>query len=59
MYCATHSAMNAAQAGFDTRAGSYERKLQTKAGEVTLNMPKLCKQTFETAIILLRLIHHR
>jgi transposase-like protein len=35
----------------DTRAGTYERKLQTKAGEVTLNMPKLRKQTFETAII--------
>ncbi|MET0068010.1 MAG: IS256 family transposase [Candidatus Thiodiazotropha sp.] len=35
----------------DTRAGTYERKLQTKAGEVTLNVPKLRKQTFETAII--------
>lgn len=35
----------------DTRAGSYERKLHTKAGEVTLNIPKLRKQTFETAII--------
>jgi putative transposase len=35
----------------DTRAGSYERKLHTKAGEVTLSMPKLRKQTFETAII--------
>lgn len=35
----------------DTRAGSYERKLHTKAGEVTLNVPKLRKQTFETAII--------
>ena len=35
----------------DTRAGSYERKLHTKAGEVTLNMPKLRRQTFETAII--------
>ncbi len=35
----------------DTRAGSYERKLQTQAGEVTLKMPKLRKQTFETAII--------
>ena len=30
----------------DTRAGSYERKLHTKAGEVTLNMPKLRRQTF-------------
>jgi transposase-like protein len=35
----------------DTRAGSYERKLQTKAGEVNLKMPKLRRQTFETAII--------
>ena len=35
----------------DTRAGSYERALQTKAGEVTLKVPKLRRQTFETAII--------
>jgi transposase-like protein len=35
----------------DTRAGSYQRQFDTKAGEVTLNMPKLRKQTFETAII--------
>jgi putative transposase len=35
----------------DTRAGFYQRKLHTKAGEVTLNMPKLRQQTFETAII--------
>ena len=35
----------------DTRAGSYERKLHTKAGEVTLKVPKLRRQTFETAII--------
>ena len=35
----------------DTRAGSYERKLHTKAGEVTLKVPKLRHQTFETAII--------
>jgi putative transposase len=35
----------------DTRAGSYERKLQTKAGEVMLKVPKLRQQTFETAII--------
>jgi putative transposase len=35
----------------DTRAGSYERKLQTKAGEVKLKVPKLRQQTFETAII--------
>ena len=35
----------------DTRAGHYERKLQTKAGEVELRIPKLRVQTFETAII--------
>jgi transposase-like protein len=35
----------------DTRAGSYARKLQTKAGEVELKVPKLRRQTFETAII--------
>ena len=35
----------------DTRAGSYERALHTKAGEVKLKMPKLRRQTFETAII--------
>jgi hypothetical protein len=35
----------------DTRAGSYSRKLQTQAGEVKLNVPKLRLQTFETAII--------
>ncbi len=35
----------------DTRAGSYDRKLQTRAGEVSLKVPKLRRQTFETAII--------
>jgi transposase-like protein len=35
----------------DTRAGHYERKLLTKAGEVQLKVPKLRQQTFETAII--------
>jgi len=35
----------------DQRAGSYDRKLQTKAGAVTLKVPKLRQQTFETAII--------
>jgi transposase-like protein len=35
----------------DTRAGSYDRHLQTKAGEVTLTMPKLRTLPFETAII--------
>ena len=35
----------------DTRAGSYDRTLHTKAGEVKLKVPKLRSQTFETAII--------
>jgi putative transposase len=35
----------------DTLAGSYERALHTKAGEVKLKVPKLQRQTFETAII--------
>ena len=35
----------------DTRAGSYERTLHTKAGDVSLKVPKLRRQTFETAII--------
>ena len=35
----------------DTRAGSYDRRLQTKAGEVTLTVPKLRSLPFETAII--------
>ena len=39
------------EARTDTRAGHYQRKLQTGAGEVTLKIPKLRQQTFETAII--------
>src|SRR5262245_4385437 len=39
------------EARCDTRAGHYERGLQTKAGEVGLRVPKLRQQTFETAII--------
>lgn len=35
----------------DTRAGHYERKLHTRAGEVTLRMPKLRTLAFETGII--------
>ena len=38
-------------ARIDTRAGHYQRKLHTRAGEVTLRVPKLRQQTFETAII--------
>ena len=34
----------------DTRAGHYERQLHTKAGKVTLKMPKLRNLPFETAI---------
>jgi putative transposase len=35
----------------DGRAGHYERKLETKAGEVKLRVPKLRRVPFETAII--------
>jgi ribosomal protein L35 len=35
----------------DTRAGHYERQLHTKAGAVTLRVPKLRSLPFETAII--------
>jgi transposase-like protein len=35
----------------DTRAGHYDRKLQTQAGEVTLQVPRLRNLPFETEII--------
>jgi len=35
----------------DTRAGCYQRSLDTRAGKVSLKVPKLRRQTFETAII--------
>ncbi len=35
----------------DTRAGHYNRKLHTKAGEVDLKVPKLRNLPFETRII--------
>jgi putative transposase len=35
----------------DTRAGSYTRQLHTKAGKVSLQVPKLRSLPFETAII--------
>ena len=35
----------------DTRAGHYDRKLLTKAGEVTLEVPRLRHLPFETEII--------
>ena len=48
----THAARyerNEARQGY--RSGHYDRKLTTKAGEVTLHMPRLKSVTFETAII--------
>jgi putative transposase len=45
------AALRAQRSRRDTRAGHYEHKLQTKAGEVRLKIPKLRQQTFETAII--------
>lgn len=47
--CAAPGATSAARK--DTRAGSYERSLETRAGQVSLKVPKLRRQTFETAII--------
>lgn len=35
----------------DTRAGTYQRTLHTKSGEVTVKVPKLRNLPFETAII--------
>ncbi len=35
----------------DTRAGHYDRQLHTKAGEVTLSVPRLRSLPFETQII--------
>jgi transposase-like protein len=35
----------------DTRAGSYRRKLHTKAGEVNLKVPRLRNTTLDTVII--------
>ena len=43
--------MKRSKARQDSRAGSYERTLHTKAGDVGLKVPKLRRQTFETAII--------
>jgi putative transposase len=40
------NATSAARSRRDTGAGHYERKLQTKAGEVKLRIPKLRAQTF-------------
>src|SRR5262245_8451144 len=35
----------------DSRAGSYARRFQTKAGEVELKVPKLRRATFESQVI--------
>ena len=35
----------------DYRAGHYQRQLHTKAGPATLKMPKLRRQSLDTAII--------
>ena len=35
----------------DTRTGKYTRKLLTTAGEVEVNVPRLCKLPFESRII--------
>src|ERR687894_2308638 len=39
------------EARTDTLAGHDERSLETRAGQVSLKVPKLRRQTFETAII--------
>ena len=49
MRCSDVTSGAKARAGY--QGGSYERQLQTKAGEVGLKVPKLRRQTFETAII--------
>ena len=48
MRCGRYERSEARQ---DTRAGSYDRSLQTSAGQVNIKVPKLRRQTFETAII--------
>jgi len=35
----------------DTRAGAYARKMQTRAGEIELKIPKLRTLPFETQVI--------
>ena len=42
---------SAAELGRTPGHGSYDRTLQTSAGEVSLKVPKLRRLTFETAII--------
>ena len=43
--------LRAFRARVDTRDGHYERKLHTKAGQVSLKVPKLRSLPFETQII--------
>ena len=47
----TLNALLEAEADRLVGAGRYERKFHTTVGEVKLKVPKLRKQTFETAII--------
>ena len=49
--CAGRSGTSGRPERLDTRAGHYERKLLTPAGEVTLQVPRLRKLPFETEII--------
>jgi putative transposase len=49
--CGNAQRYERSEARRDTRARHYERGLQTKAGEVRLRVPKLRRQTSETAII--------
>ena len=49
--CARRSGTSGRRPARTARAGFYQRKLQTKAGEVQLKVPKLRQATFETAII--------
>jgi len=50
-WCQGRSGNERTEARKDTRAGSYQQQLHTKAGEVTLKVPKLRTLPFETAII--------
>jgi len=45
------SVENGSMVHVDGRAVSYDRKLRTKAGEVTLKVPRLRSLPFETQII--------
>jgi transposase-like protein len=49
--CAAQGVMSEAKRGKIPVLVSYEPTLHTKAGDVSLEIPKLRRQTFETAII--------